>query len=250
MGNYRRNLAILLGLVFAAVTVLSTGGPVATTASVGSADATPTIAERDLGEIQLAGKSKKKSSKKKAKKKSSKKSRKRSKKKSSSRSRASTQSHTVAPAPPPPPPPPPPPSFPEKVTVNASSRDGAVTIAQAQAGHTYRIVASGMYRWRSVRLSGQSYYRPQADAECASAGNQPFYSHLLDSTEAGADPLDLYVNNLPVEWTPIRPDSAGCSPEHLYEFFYVAVNTGTIHFKVHDSDPSDNIGFLGLTITD
>lgn len=243
MNLRRRFLALALGMLL----VLTALGSTEEQAPAPAGTTSGASYDASTGGHELIAKksSKKKSSKKKS-----------SKRRGKKRSRRSTpavhtggQASTRAIPAPPPPPLPPVAYFPEQLSVPANDRNGRATTAMVHAGRTYRVLASGDFRWEAIRSTGT--YRPWADAECASPGARPFFPHLFNPADPSDDPLDLYINGLAIDWRPIRPDSLGCSPEHLYEYFFVPNYTGTVHFVIKDAeDYADNIGALTVTITD
>lgn len=140
--------------------------------------------------------------------------------------------------------------FPETIVLNARSSRGVVTQGKVEPGRAYRIVASGSYGWAAVRTFGQQRHRPQADAECSSAGDEAAARNAFEATEPGQDPLDVYINGVQVDWRPVGTNNQGCSPDNVYDFYFVPQDTAAMHFVVRDASYGDNLGSITITIID
>lgn len=140
--------------------------------------------------------------------------------------------------------------FPETIVLNARNSRGVVTTGKVEPGRAYRIVASGSYGWGAFRTVGQQRHRPQADAECSSAADEPASRNAFEATEPGEDPLDVYINGVQVDWRPVGTNNQGCSPDHVYDFYFVPQDTAALHFVIRDASYADNMGSLTIRIID
>lgn len=130
----------------------------------------------------------------------------------------------------------------ETVAVASSSRTGATSVNELQAGSSYLLTVSGSYTYGRLPSGVGS-----ADAECATIPPSPTYQrqpYIL--LEPSGDRLDLYVNGGNVEWEALNADPFGCSTDHTYQLTFAPTVTGTINFKVHDTGFNDNFG--GFTV--
>lgn len=154
--------------------------------------------------------------------------------------------------PPEPHPPPPPPPTPPDASVDTANPLGATTAYSLNAGQTYRIVASGTWRYGV-------HWGALADAVCAVyPGDYPAPLDQNSFPGKGIWVRDRFPNGLTqlfadgraVEWVPEGPGAPGCDQAtHRYEAFLTPDVTRPVNFRVVDTDYGDNNGVLEVRIS-
>lgn len=136
------------------------------------------------------------------------------------------------------------------------------SVSVALGAGPYKLEASGTYVY-----GGGSW----ADAECSTFFIDSTWQRYRLGGPVPSDPLDLSVNDGPVEWMPVGQSSVlNCKTEapalndpsiHRYKLFFnqppppcpegtsPCPTTGPVSFKIVDSSPGDNAGALTVTIT-
>lgn len=135
--------------------------------------------------------------------------------------------------------------------------DGAshlgTTVTGLLAGRTYRVEATGTYEYTNAIPDGT------ADAECSrTAGNPEYVTDRYGTITIGDledDPLDLYVDETPLDWAPTVDTGNGCNADdHTYSTTFVAGGTDAVMrvYELPGASPQDNYldnaGTLSLTI--
>jgi hypothetical protein len=126
----------------------------------------------------------------------------------------------------------------ETVLVPATSIAGISSNSTLESGKTYKLEASGTYKfanWTGYGYADAEYshraegYRDPAIFECTS----DFWCTRKDEGPG----LDVQVNG-PVNWGPYQAD-------HVYEMLFPGTNS-TVHFHIYDDQYNDNVG--GITV--
>lgn len=146
--------------------------------------------------------------------------------------------------------------FIETVTVDSSKKPGSTTTSALVQGQEYRFVVSNFYTY-SYSSSGDFV----ADAECSIKGDpstvapdgdlvwRPF--RHWPGISANEDLLDLYVNDMPVEWKPLIDAGGGCSSgenDYSYALSYKAPATARAKFHVRQATYSQSAGRLYVDV--
>lgn len=136
----------------------------------------------------------------------------------------------------------------DQFDVSAHSPLGRNSNVTLDSTRRYLVEVSG---WYTYDLLGPGFN--VADGEChALAGATTLFRDALDPA-LGRNVLDLMVDGHGVEWVAQNPSPLGCDDplfigNHNYTASFQPTQTGTVNFRIFDSNHADNVGSLHVRI--
>lgn len=125
-----------------------------------------------------------------------------------------------------------------------ATRNGVTSWFALKAGLRYRLVVTGVYKYRLARAD-------VADAECSTSSSDAVWRPMTPGeTSSRTGYRDLVVNSAMSGWRATVRDAHGCnSATHTYSMSFVPAVSAPLTLAINDSNRSDDSGALVVTVS-